>query len=144
MPTDWRGLPAERLEGEETLFEQDGIRVETEVNGRRHMVTGSFVRVTNRRILVGTGSTKKPRTAIVRYAILLDSKEHGGGPLQDGYVTFPVRRDDVTFDDVVRIPAEGAAFEIPRFVAIHRARIEALRAAIVDKARPPVEEGAYR
>jgi hypothetical protein len=105
------------------------------------------VRVTNRRLLVGTGSVRKPHKALIRYVVALDGDEWGNGPFTDGYVTFPARRAAIELTaEKVRIPSpEGqAAFETPVAIVITRAAHEPLRAALLESAKAPVRDGAYR
>jgi hypothetical protein len=139
------------LPGEEILMELEGLRLRvlSSADGRETLVFRAFVRVTDRRVIVGTGSPRKPRTALVRYVVELERESFGRGPLEDGFVTFPAQRGEITVDGrAVRIqPVAGsAAFEIPHCVVLECAEkdAESLRAAMVERALPPVEGGGYR
>jgi hypothetical protein len=129
--------------GEELLLERDGVRLLVVAGPRRETrIFRSFVRVTNRRIVVGTGSVRKPDKAMIYAVGVLEGGEaFGAGPLDDGFVTFPTRRDEVRFEGTtVRFgPApEGAGFGVPVSIGIETDAdgVEALRTAIVDQ-RPP-------
>lgn len=135
------------LPDEQTLFERDGIRVDVELGSHRSRATlGSFVRVTNARVIVGTGKLRRPDRATVMNVLVLDADagaDLGGGPLTDGFLTFAARRADVTVEGrQLHLPTapDAGGLGIPRRVSlsVDEAAIEPLRNAVVDRIAEPL------
>lgn len=136
-----RGTPLEDFHlgpAESVLFEADQLTVRL---GFRSEVTvqDAFVRVTNRRMLIGTGSPSEPRRARVQFVALLDGYGFGKGVIDEGFATFPVKRTEIVLDDgVVQLRPLGAGFEVPNSVEIvceEAKRAGTLRAALDGRTR---------
>jgi hypothetical protein len=106
------------LGDEKLLLETDRLTLQLGFESES-LVEDAFVRITDRRVLFGTGSLQRPQSARVQLVGLLDGRGFGCGVLEDGYVTFPVRRVDVALDaQTVRITSRDPGYAIPRSIAI--------------------------
>ncbi len=72
----WRGAYLEQLpalEGERTLFEERGIRVDTIPQlGRGTRFPNSLLRLTDRRLIVAQQVLFRPQSHFLRYVVVLD------------------------------------------------------------------------
>lgn len=126
---DFHLAPAERV-----LFEAHGLTLRL---GFRDdlVIRDAFVRVTHRRVLLGTGSLSTPHRARVQLVGLLDDYGFGKGVIDDGYTTFPLQRRHVAIEgNIVTLRPLGAGFEVPSRIDIvfdESTRAQKLRAALV-------------
>ena len=142
----WKGAYLEKLpslEGEETLFEEQGVSVRTYARlGRGKQLPNSLLRLTNRRLIIAQQVLFKRGSHVLHFVILLDedaagSIDHGAtGALKEGFVTFRMRRPDleVVRQDgraYLRIPGgAGGDLSIPKEMRVETRRPDELEALL--------------
>ncbi|MBP7738668.1 MAG: hypothetical protein KA369_22020 [Spirochaetes bacterium] len=108
--------------GEKMIFDDDTCSVELPAGSSTEPMTSVFLRVTNKRIVIGLGGKRKHLLKYVVYYETVPGKSSGGpGDGKKEYVSFNIEIKNISFigDDVVRIePATTRGGDIPEWLQI--------------------------
>ncbi len=117
--------------GERMLFDDDTGSVELPAGSVMDPMTGVFLRVTNKRIVIGLGGKRRHLLKYIVYYETVPGKSSGGpGDGKKGYVSFNIDIKNISFigDDVVRIePAAPRGGDVPEWLQIKTDHIENYR-----------------
>lgn len=123
----------EKLQDETTLFEGDMPHVKIKSYRRTGYLTGSLVRITNKRIIIAQKALFQSRHAI-RYVVIFEEPGNvaapegiAGGVFTNGYVTIGTKRDDITlvadpkeqYISITPVPESMGDIGIPRQIALY-------------------------
>lgn len=106
--------------GEKMVFDDDKCSVELPAGPGIEPLGDVFVRVTNKRIIIGLGGK---RNHLLKYVIYYDSVpgKSSGDPDKKGYVSFSTEIKNISYngDDVVRIePSAARGAGVPEWLQI--------------------------
>lgn len=119
--------------GEKMVFDDDKCSVELPEGSVPEPLGDVFVRVTNKRIIIGLGGKKRHLLKYVIYYDGMPGKSSGGhGPGKKGYVSFPSEVKKISYpgEDLVKIePLSTQNADVPVWLQIKTAHIGNFREA---------------
>ncbi len=106
--------------GEKMLFDDDSGSVELPAGSDTEPMTSVFLRVTNKRIVIGLGGKRKHLLKFVIYYESVPGKSSGAAG-KKGYISFTTEMKNISFigDNAVRIePAATRGVDVPEWLQI--------------------------